>query len=51
MKLKLPTGRKLAETPLMMDEFLKARDEIDTIRAEEGASLLSVSLPMNPPSP
>jgi murein DD-endopeptidase MepM/ murein hydrolase activator NlpD len=28
MRLKL-TGRKLAETPLMMDEFLKARDGID----------------------
>lgn len=51
MRLKLPTGRKLAEAPVIMDEFLKARDAIDEIRAEQGAALLSVALPMNPPSP
>ena len=51
MRLKLPTGRKLAEAPVIMDEFLKSRDAIDDIRAEQGAGLLSVSLPVNPPSP
>ena len=52
MKLKLPTGRKLAETPEMLAEFEAARGVIDTIRAEQGAgTLLSVSLPSNPPSP
>ncbi len=52
MKLKLPTGRKLAETPEMLAEFEAARDAIDTIRTEQGAgTLLSVSLPSNPPSP
>jgi len=35
----------------MMDEFLKARNGIDAIRADQGASLLSVSLTANPPSP
>jgi hypothetical protein len=35
----------------MMDEFLKARDGIDAVRAEQGAAMLSVSLPMNLPSP
>jgi murein DD-endopeptidase MepM/ murein hydrolase activator NlpD len=52
MKLKLPTGRKLAESPDMLAEFETAKDTIDTIRAEQGAGLLSVSLPTtNPPSP
>ncbi|MCA8892010.1 MAG: M23 family metallopeptidase, partial [Hyphomonas sp.] len=51
MKLKLPTGRKLAETPAMLAEFLEARDAIDAIRSEQDAPRLSVSLPSNPPSP
>ena len=51
MKLKLPTGRKLAETPLMMAEFEAARGEIDAIRTAEGAGRLTVSLQDNPPSP
>lgn len=51
MKLKLPTGRKLAETPAMMAEFETARDEIDAIRAEQRADTLGVSYASNPPSP
>lgn len=51
MKLKLPTGRKLAETPAILAEFEAARQAIDTWRAEQGASRLAVSLPVNPPSP
>jgi murein DD-endopeptidase MepM/ murein hydrolase activator NlpD len=51
MKLKLPTGRKLAETPAMLAEFLEARDAIDAIRSEQDAPRLSVSLQSNPPSP
>jgi len=52
MKLKLPTGRKLAESPDMLAEFETAKETIDTIRAEQGAGLLSVSLQTtNPPSP
>ncbi|MEZ5947627.1 MAG: M23 family metallopeptidase, partial [Hyphomonas sp.] len=51
MTLKLPTGRKLAESPEILEEFLSARQAIDTARAGSGASLLTVSLPENPPSP
>ena len=55
MKLKLPTGRKLAEAPVIMTEFEAARDSIDAMRAGgagQSATLLSVSLPTtNPPSP
>ena len=51
MKLKLPTGRKLAETPAIMAEFETARDEIATIRAEQRADTLGVSYAANPPSP
>jgi murein DD-endopeptidase MepM/ murein hydrolase activator NlpD len=51
MKLKLPTGRKLAEAPAMLEEFLEARDAIDAIRGEQDTPRLSVSLPSNPPSP
>ena len=51
MKLKLPTGRKLAETPAMLAEFEQARDAIDALRTGHDASLLNASLPTNPPSP
>jgi len=51
MNLKLPTGRKLAETPAMLAEFEAARDAVDAIRAEQGAGRLTVSLTDNPPSP
>ncbi|MDJ0920198.1 MAG: M23 family metallopeptidase [Henriciella sp.] len=32
MRLKLPTGRKLAETPEIMDAFEQRRDQIDAVR-------------------
>ena len=51
MKLKLPTGRKLAETPDMLAEFETARAAIDAVRFEQGAGRLTVSLSENPPSP
>ncbi|MCA8901606.1 MAG: M23 family metallopeptidase [Hyphomonas sp.] len=51
MKLKLPTGRKLAESPDMLAEFLIRKAEIDGIRADKGAALMTVALSENPPSP
>ena len=51
MKLKLPTGRKLAESSDVMPAFLATRNEIDGIRAHKGAGVLTVSLSGNPPSP
>ena len=36
MSLKLPTGRKLAETPEIMASFEQRREEIDVIRAQSG---------------
>lgn len=37
MRLKLPTGRKLAETPEILAEFAARKAEIDQIRANQGA--------------
>ena len=37
MALKLPTGRKLAETPAILEEFAEKKAEIDHIRTESGA--------------
>ncbi|MEZ5998024.1 MAG: M23 family metallopeptidase [Hyphomonas sp.] len=51
MKLKLPTGRKLAESPEMLGEFIAARDAIDQSRAGVGAALFTVSLPENTQTP
>ena len=39
MGLKLPTGRKLAETPEILAEFAVRKAEIDQIRAEQGADI------------
>lgn len=39
MSLSFPTGRKLSETPEMMEEFLARKAEVDTIRASLGAEL------------
>lgn len=37
MSLNFPTGRKLSETPEMMDEFLAHKAEVDAIRVNLGA--------------
>ena len=39
MRLKLPTGRKLAETPAILEEFAVKKAEIDQIRASQGADI------------
>ncbi|WP_241764769.1 M23 family metallopeptidase [Hyphomonas johnsonii] len=39
MRLKLPTGRKLAESPDMLSEFAARKAEIDQIRADLGANI------------
>jgi murein DD-endopeptidase MepM/ murein hydrolase activator NlpD len=39
MGLKLPTGRKLAETPHILAEFAVRKAEIDQIRADQGADI------------
>ena len=41
MTLKLPTGRKLAESPDIMAAFDEVRTQIDAIRAEGGVALVS----------
>lgn len=51
MSLKLPTGRKLAETPEMLAEFELRKAEIDAIRSAQGAQLLASATETNPPSP
>ncbi|MDX1293245.1 MAG: M23 family metallopeptidase [Hyphomonas sp.] len=51
MRLKLPTGRKLAETPEILTEFEARKAEIDAIRAAQGAQLLAANTTTNPPSP
>ena len=51
MSLKLPTGRKLAETPEMLAEFELRKAEIDAIRSAQGAQLLASTAETNPPSP
>ena len=51
MKLKLPTGRKLAETPNMLAEFEARKAEIDAIREAQGAQLVAATPLANPPSP
>ena len=51
MKLKLPTGRKLAESPEILDEFLARKAAIDSIRIANGASVDTAQLLMTPPSP
>ncbi len=44
MTLNLPTGRKLAETPDILPDFIAARDAIDEIRRAQGADPLMASL-------
>ena len=39
MRLKLPTGRKLAETPAILEEFALKKAEIDQIRTSQGADI------------
>ena len=39
MELNFPTGRKLADTPEMLDEFLARKQEVDTIRRTLGADI------------
>lgn len=51
MSLKLPTGRKLTETPEMLKEFLEYRNEIDQLRAGGNTTVLAASLQSSPPSP
>ena len=52
MRLKLPTGRKLAETPDMLAEFEARKAEIDAIRTAQGAQLMAGTGSLtNPPSP
>ena len=51
MRLKLPTGRKLAESPAILDEFLKSKSEIDAIRLANGATVETAQLMPIPPSP
>lgn len=51
MKLKLPTGRKLAETTEMLDEFEVHRAMVDQIRMENGYRVETATLVSSPPSP
>lgn len=51
MTLKLPTGRKLAETPEVLTEFMDRKAEIDAIRATHGAELAPLVAVSNTPSP
>jgi len=46
MRLKLPTGRKLAESPKILSTFKVHRDEIDALRAAYSApaTLASASI-------
>ncbi|WP_300377149.1 M23 family metallopeptidase [Henriciella sp.] len=41
MTLDLPTGRKLADTPQIMEAFVEAREQIDAIREGGGVALAS----------
>ncbi|MCI4646158.1 MAG: M23 family metallopeptidase [Hyphomonadaceae bacterium] len=43
MRLNFPTGRKLSETPEMMEEFLARKADVDDMRADLGASLVLTS--------
>jgi len=51
MKLKLPTGRKLAESPEMLEEFIARKAEIDGIRSNQGARLVASNPLQAPPTP
>lgn len=51
MRLKLPTGRKLAMSPDILEAFIAVRDEIDAVRAAQpvtNASILAASVPPAP---
>ncbi|MGH1422772.1 MAG: M23 family metallopeptidase [Hyphomonas sp.] len=49
MKLKLPTGRKLAGSPEIMEEFSSRKAEIDAIRYENGLEISTASLQTKTP--
>ncbi len=49
MKLKLPTGRKLANTSKVMEEFSARKAKIDTIRYENGLKINTASLETKTP--
>ncbi len=57
MTLNLPTGRKLADTPELMEAFEARRDEIDALRgqpvmAEAGEGSLGIAAEAGaPPAP
>ncbi|KCZ54741.1 hypothetical protein HY29_13765 [Hyphomonas beringensis] len=51
MKLKLPTGRKLVESPEMLKEFIARKAEIDGIRSNQGARLVASNPLQAPPTP
>ena len=51
MTLDLPTGRKLADTPDIMEAFLQVRGEIDAIRSGQAMTLVSAPAPAEDGAP
>jgi len=51
MRLKLPTGRKLAMAPEILEAFVVVRDEIDAIRAADAAPEELLIAAATPPAP
>lgn len=51
MSLNLPTGRKLADDPPMLNEFLTHKGAIDQLRADASGPIIAASLQETPVSP
>lgn len=51
MSLNFPTGRKLEETPEVMDDFIEYRRALDLMRLSMGAEIDVAELPENPNLP